>query len=122
MQRILIVLALVLLPSTVHAAEGQKLPTQFVGDWCFDRETASREAVYRRGSCLDKSDSWLRIRPEGYEAHETGCKVIGAAPVAKRGDYLVKFQCRGEGQIWNVKHWMSLRNQQLFIEDIEQEP
>ena len=67
-------------------------------------------------------NSWLRIRADGYEAHETGCKLLSAAPVAKRGDYLVKFQCSGEGQTWNVNHWMSVRRQQLFIEEVQQEP
>jgi hypothetical protein len=121
MQGRLVGLALVLLPTTAHTAERQKLPAQFVGDWCFVKETAYREAVYRRGSCLDQSDSWLRIRADGFEVHEAGCKVVGAAPVAKRGDYLVKFQCSGEGRTWNVKHWMSIRKQQLFIEEFEQD-
>ena len=107
--------------STLTIAQRQKLPAQFVGDWCFVKETLYREAVYRRGSCLDKHDSWLRIRADGFEVHEAGCKVVGAAPVAKRGDYLVKFQCSGEGRTWNVNHWMSIRKQQLFIEEFEQD-
>jgi hypothetical protein len=122
MRGTLVALAFVLLPSTAQTAERQKLPAQFVGDWCFVKETVYREAVYRRGSCSDKSNSWLRIRADGYEAHEAGCKLLSAAPVAKRGDYLAKFQCSGEGQTWNVNHWMSVRSQQLFIEESQQEP
>jgi hypothetical protein len=123
MRTILIVLAVALLGSTALTADRNKLPTQFVGDWCLDKPGSDNEpTTYRLGRCLpDQSnsrDSWLRVHADGFVAHETRCSVVQAA-ADKSSNFLVKFRCGGEGQTWTRNYWMSL---QLVIQETEREP
>ena len=75
-------------------ARDDRLPTNFVGDWCLAEHTADHLAFYRRGRCTnpDSVDDWLTISPDGFDAHEMHCKVL-VAQTNKRGDYLAKFRC-----------------------------
>jgi hypothetical protein len=94
-----------------------RLPLPFVGVWCI----GSQEPAYYRGECPDRSDGWLKLRTDGYDAHEMGCKVLKAVPNA-RGDYLVKFRCSGEGSTWTENYWLSLVDQRLFMNKTDREP
>jgi hypothetical protein len=123
MRPALIALAVALLASTALTADRQKLPAQFVGDWCLDNSGNDKEPLtYRLGRCLpDQSnsrDSWLKVHADGFVAHETRCTVVQAA-ADKNSNLLVKFRCSGEGQTWTRNYWMSL---QLVISETEREP
>ena len=58
------------------------------------------------------------MHAEGFVAHETRCSVIQAA-ADKNSNFLVKFQCSGEGQTWTRNYQMSL---QLLLQETEREP
>jgi hypothetical protein len=102
MRTTLIALVVVLLASTALTADRNKLPAQFVGDWCLDNSGDDKgPSTYRLGRCLpsqDSSDSWLTVRADGFIAHDTRCSVFQAA-ADKNSNFLVKFQCSGEGQL-----------------------
>jgi hypothetical protein len=123
MRTTLIALAVALLASTALTADRQKLPVQFVGDWCLDNLGSDKEpTTYRLGRCLpdqsNNSDSWLRVHADGFVAHETRCTVVQAA-ADKNSHFLVKFRCSGEGQTWTRNYWMSL---QLLMQETERDP
>jgi len=123
MRTTLIALAVALLASTAQTADRNKLPSQFVGDWCLDNPGDDKASpTYRLGRCLphesNSSDSWLTVRAEGFIAHETRCSVVEAA-ADERSNFLVKFRCSGEGQTWTRNYWMSL---QLLMNETEREP
>jgi hypothetical protein len=64
------------LASAALTADRNRLPTQFVGDWCRDKPGNDQEApTYRLGCCLpyqnNSSDAWLTARSDGFAAHET---------------------------------------------------
>jgi hypothetical protein len=67
MRTTLIALVVVLLASAALAADRNKLPAQFVGDWCLNKSGNDKEpSTYRLGRCLnDSSDSWLTVRADG---------------------------------------------------------
>jgi hypothetical protein len=52
-------------------ARDDRLPTIFVGDWCFAEHTADHLAFYRRGGCAnpDNVEDWLTISPDGFDVH-----------------------------------------------------
>jgi hypothetical protein len=123
MRSALVALAAALLASTALTADRNQLPAQFVGDWCLDNPGTDKDpTTYRLGRCLrdqsNSSDSWLRVHAEGFVAHETRCTVIQAA-ADKNSNFLVKFQCSGEGQTWTRNYWMSL---QLLMQETERQP
>jgi hypothetical protein len=120
MRTTLIALVVVLLAFAAQTADRNKLPVQFVGDWCLDHSGNDKEpSTYRLGRCLnDSSDSWLTVRADGFIAHETRCSVV-QADADKNSNFLLKFRCTGEGQTWTRNYWMSL---QLLIQETEREP
>jgi hypothetical protein len=123
MRTTLIALVVVLLASTALMADSNNLPAQFVGDWCLNNSGDDKApSTYRLGRCLpdqdSSSDSWLTVRADGFIAHETRCSVVEAA-ADKTSNFLVKFQCSGEGQTWTRNYWMSL---QLLMQETDREP
>jgi hypothetical protein len=128
MRGILVFCAGVLLGSAAAAAaaaavsaERNKLPVQFTGDWCIKGDDPDKGQTYRFGSCLPthrSSDTWLTVRVNGFDAHESNCKLLRADT---DGDsrYLVKFRCIGEGNTWEQNYWMSL---QLIMTPTDREP
>jgi hypothetical protein len=123
MRTALIALAVALVASTALTADRQKLPAQFVGDWCLDNPGDDKGTpTYRLGRCLpdqsNSSGSWLRVHADGFVAHETRCTVVQAA-ADKNSNLLVKFQCSGEGQTWTRNYQMSL---QLLMQETDREP
>jgi hypothetical protein len=53
MRTTLIAVVVVLLASTALPADRNKLPVQFVGDWCLDHSGNDKEpSRYRLGRCL----------------------------------------------------------------------
>jgi hypothetical protein len=123
MRTTLIALAVALLASTALTADRNKLPAQFVGDWCLDNPGDDKASpTYRSGRCLPDQDnirdSWLTVRADGFVAHETRCSVVEAA-ADKNSNFLVKFRCSGERQTWTRNYWMSL---QLVMQETEREP
>jgi hypothetical protein len=63
MKRVLFA-AIALAGLTISAnARDDRLPANFVGDWCFAEHTADHLAFYRRGRCvnLDNVDDGLTI-------------------------------------------------------------
>src|SRR6266567_1469241 len=61
---------------------------------------------FQRARCR-QSDGWLNVRPEGFSAHETDCKLQSASP-NRSGEYRTQFKCRGEGMIWTAYYWIGL--------------
>jgi hypothetical protein len=70
--------------------------------------------MYRRGSCRD-SDGWMSVDVNGFEAHESICRVLSAAAISNSGDYQVNFVCAGEGHTWTWNVRMSLSNGRLRL-------
>jgi hypothetical protein len=97
-----------------------RLPANFVGDWCFGEHTADHLAFYRRGRCAnpDNVDEWLTINPDSFDVHEMHCQVL-VARANKRGDYLAKFRC-DDDVIRN--YWFSLLNDRLYVSETSTEP
>jgi len=123
MRTAFVALAVALLASAALTANrNHQLPGQFVGDWCLDNPGSANEpATYRLGRCLadqsNSSDSWLWVHADGFVAHETRCTIVQAA--AENSNFLVKFQCSGEGQTWTRNYSMSL---QLLMQETNREP
>jgi hypothetical protein len=101
-------------------ARDDRLPAQFIGDWCLAEHTADHLAFYRRGRCAnsDNVDDWLTISPDSFDAHEMHCTVL-VARANKRGDYLVKFKC-DDNLIQN--YWFSLFNDRFYVSLTNREP
>ena len=93
-------------------ARDDRLPANFVGDWCFAEHTADHLAFYRRGRCASPAnvDDWLTINPDSFDIHEMHCQVV-VARANRRGDYLAKFRC-DDNLIQN--YWFSLFNDRLY--------
>jgi hypothetical protein len=102
------------------SARDDRLPTDFVGDWCFAAHMADHLAFYRRGRCAnsDNVGDWLTINPDSFDVHEMHCQVL-VARSNKRGDYLAKFRC-DDNQIQN--YWFSLFNDRLYVSQTDTEP
>jgi hypothetical protein len=111
--------ALAALSIDAHARD-DRLPTKFVGDWCFAEHTADHLAFYRRGRCAnsDHVGDWLTISPDSFDVHEMHCKLLGTR-ANKRGDYLAKFWC-DDNLIQN--YWFSLHNDRLYVSETDREP
>jgi hypothetical protein len=122
MRGILILCAGMLLASAAAVpADRNKLPVQFTGDWCIKGDERDKEQTYRFGPCLPthkSSDGWLTVRVNGFDAYETGCKLIRAG-ADENSNYLVKFRCTGEGEIREQNYWMTL---QLVMTPTDREP
>ena len=123
MRTAFVALAVALSVSTALTADSNKLPAEFAGDWCLDNPGSDKEpTTYRLGRCppdqSNNSDSWLWVHAGGFVAHETRCTVVQAA-ADKNSNFLVKFQCGGEGQTWTRNYWMSL---QLLMQETDREP
>jgi hypothetical protein len=58
------------------------------------------------------------VRVNGFDAPETGCKLI-RANADENSKYLVKFRCIGEGETREENYWMSL---QLIMTSTDREP
>ena len=101
-------------------ARDDRLPAEFVGDWCLAEHTADHLAFYRRGRCTNPEhvDDWLTIRPDSFDAPEMHCKLL-VARANKRGDYLAKFRCNDD-LIQN--YWFSLFNDRLYISGTDRDP
>jgi len=82
MRGVLIFCAGVLLGSAAAVtADRNKLPVQFTGDWCIKNDDHVRGQTYRFGACLPthkSSDTWLTVRVNGLDAHESNCKLLRA--------------------------------------------
>jgi hypothetical protein len=101
-------------------ARDDRLPGNFVDDWCFAEHTADHLAFYRRGRCAnpDNLDEWLTINPDSFDVHEMHCQLL-VARANKRGDYLAKFRC-DDNLIQN--YWFSLFKDRLYISETDREP
>jgi hypothetical protein len=88
MKRILLTASALAVLSISANARDDRLPANFVGDWCFAEHTADHLAFYRRGRCAnpDNIDDWLTINPDSFDIHELHCQVL-VARSNKRGDY-----------------------------------
>src|SRR5205823_6468429 len=67
-------------------ARDDRLPAEFVGDWCLAEHTADHLAFYRRGRCTNPEhvDDWLTIRPDSFDAPEMHCKRLVARALSAR--------------------------------------
>jgi hypothetical protein len=120
MKRLLVAAPTLAAVSIAANARDDRLPTDFVGEWCFAAHIADHLAFYRRGRCAnpDNPDDWLTINPESFDIHEMHCQVL-ATRSNKRGDYLAKFRC-DDNQIQN--YWFSLFNDRLYVSQTDSEP
>ena len=105
MKRTLIAAALALLTTTTaHAAPeitfkqvSQQLPKAMLGEWC------QMDGWLSRTRCRN-SDGWIVIKPKGFEAHETSCKLKSVVLASRwnnykhqrRDEYRATFACTGE--------------------------
>jgi hypothetical protein len=119
MKRLAISVAATLLAATAFTADPNKLPPQFVGDWCLDNPL-EEPGMYRLGLCLpyQNKEGWLTMRADGFANIGKRCSVIQAA-ADKNSNYLVKFRCSGGGRTWTRNYWMSL---QLSMTETERSP
>src|SRR5437016_10904039 len=64
MKPLLLAAAAVAVLSIGASGRDDRLPANFVGNWCFAEHTADHLAFYRRGRCTnpDNVDDWLTIR------------------------------------------------------------
>jgi hypothetical protein len=100
-------------------ARDDRLPANFVGDWCFAEHTADHLAFYRRGRCADPDlDEWLTINPDSFDVHEMHCQVL-VARANRRGDYHAKFRC-DDNVIRN--YWFALFDDRLYVSQTNTEP
>jgi hypothetical protein len=78
--------ALAALSVGAHARD-DRLPANFVGNWCLAEPTADDLAFYRRGRCAssDHVGDWLTVSPDSFDVHEMHGKLLGAR-ANKRGD------------------------------------
>jgi hypothetical protein len=120
MKRVLFAAAALAVLSIGANARDDRLPVNFVGEWCFAEHTADHLAFYRRGRCAnpDNVDDWLTINPDSFDVHEMHCQVL-VARANKRGDYLAKFRC-DDNAIQN--YWFSLFNDRLYVSQTQEEP
>ena len=117
MKRLLFAAAALVALSIASHARDDRLPTEFVGDWCLAEHTADHLAFYRRGRCANPDqDEWLTIRPDSFDAHEMHCMLLGAR-ANRRGDYLAKFRCDD-----NLIQKFSLFKDRLYISETDREP
>ena len=112
MKRVLFAASALAVLSISANARDDRLPANFLGDWCFAEHTADHLAFYRRGRCASPAndDDWLTINPDSFDIHEMHCQVV-VARANKRGDYLAKFRC-DDNLIQN--YWFSLFNDRLY--------
>ena len=120
MKRVLFAAAALAVLSVGANARDDRLPVNFVSDWCFAEHTADHLAFYRRGRCAnpDNVDDWLTINLDSFDVHEMHCQVLDAR-ANKRGDYLAKFRC-DDNLIQN--YWFSLFNDRLYVSETKAEP
>jgi hypothetical protein len=94
-------------------ARDDRLPANFVGDWCFAEHTADHLAFHRRGRCADPDlDEWLTINPDSFDVHEMHCQVL-VARANRRGDYHAKFRCDDNV----IRNYRAVRRSPLRIAD-----
>jgi hypothetical protein len=55
--------------------------------------------MYWPGDCRD-TDRWMTVTPDGYRAHEMGCKLLNATMDAATRVYSMRYSCDGEGERW----------------------
>jgi len=69
--RLPISLAVALLASTALTADRNKLPAQFVGEWCLDNPGDDKASLtYRLGRCLPDQNNSSEVA-DGFVAHES---------------------------------------------------
>ncbi|MFG1294004.1 hypothetical protein [Xanthobacter versatilis] len=82
------------------AAQAQQMPAEFIGVW-----------AAKDGSCelppegVDREFPFLIVTREGYDGHESNCRLTSAGPVApsaRRAGRVLSFACSGEGETWAV--------------------
>jgi hypothetical protein len=107
------------LSNGAHARD-DRLPAEFVGDWCLAEHTADHLAFYHRGRCANAAnvDDSLTISPDSFDAPEMHCRLL-VARANKRGDYLAQFWCDDE-MIQN--YWFSLSRDRLYVSLTDREP
>jgi hypothetical protein len=107
------------LSNGAHARD-DRLPAEFVGDWCLAEHTADHLAFYHRGRCANAAnvDDSLTISPDSFDAPEMHCRLL-VARANKRGDYLAQFWCDDE-MIQN--YWFSLSGDRLYVSLTDREP
>jgi hypothetical protein len=120
MKSVLFAAAALAVLSNAANARDDRLPENFVGDWCFAEHTADHLAFYRRGRCASPTnvDDWLTINTDSFDAHEMHCQVL-VARANERGDYLAKFRCDDN---LTQNYWFSLFNDRLYVSQTEEEP
>jgi hypothetical protein len=120
MKRLLLAAPAFAVLSMLANARDDRLPRDFVGDWCFAEHTPDHLAFYRRGRCAkpDNVDDWLTINPDGFDIHEMHCQVL-VARSNNRGDYLAKFRS-DDDLIQNYR--FSLFNDRLYVSQTNTEP
>jgi hypothetical protein len=105
-------LAAMLLAATAQAAD-RKMPSKFLGDWCFVNNSNESASVYRRGRCPD-SDTGMTVKINSIHFWEADCRVLSVTP-APTGKYQAKFKCHGEGETSTINYRMSLDNKGRLI-------
>lgn len=82
------------------AAQAQQMPAEFIGVW-----------ASKNGSCelspegADGEFPFLVVTREGYDGHESSCRLTSVGPVAssaRRAGRALSFACSGEGETWAV--------------------
>ncbi|ABS67502.1 hypothetical protein Xaut_2259 [Xanthobacter versatilis] len=82
------------------AAQAQQMPAEFIGVW-----------AAKDGSCelppegVDREFPFLVVTREGYDGHESSCRLTSVGPVApsaRRASRALSFSCSGEGETWAV--------------------
>src|SRR5262245_47095212 len=94
MKSLLLAAAAVAVLSIGANGRDDRLPANFVGDWCFAEHTADHLAFYRRGRCAnpDNVDDWLTINPDRFDIHELHCQVV-VSRATERGEQLARLRC-----------------------------
>src|SRR5262245_23657469 len=87
--------AALLITTTAHARPLSKLPPELLGNWCVEFGTDTYHRQGRNKVCTPP-DGYLHVRPNGFSAHETVCKLKSikrAISPKLKGYYQVAFRC-----------------------------
>ena len=108
-----IILAAALFAPLASAAAADRVPHQFVGDWCIDQNAkptvsgSSDIAIYGRSRSCETAEESMIVRPNSlFIAGEVECKLPQIVSVAGHETRL-KFRCRHvDGETWNYDLWI----------------
>jgi hypothetical protein len=127
-------LALVLTTSAANAAD--RIPQQFVGEWCADAKTQQLQpssyepnpagTAYRRTRKCNahEPEETISIRPDRMLISDTAdCKFLETTSVTRHGTHRLKFWCKSPYETWIFDAWFSMpgRNR-IVVENIEEDP